>query len=51
MRGKPVTMTFDIELIEKFNQLAKEKAVDRTQLIANFIEQWIKENKNESMQN
>lgn len=42
---KKVNFNIDIETLNKFNKVAKEKAINKSQFIENYMKQWIQENK------
>lgn len=42
---KKVSYNIDIEINDKFNKLVKKRAINKSQLIENFISKWIMENK------
>jgi hypothetical protein len=42
---KKVNYNISESTIKDFNELAKKKAINKSQLIENLIEKWVKENK------
>jgi hypothetical protein len=42
---KKVNFNVDIKILNEFNKLAKEKAINKSQFIENFMKTWILENK------
>lgn len=42
---KKVNFNVDVEILQNFNKMAKERAINKSQFIENFMKQWIKENK------
>ena len=42
---KKVNFNVDIKILNEFNKVAKEKAINKSQFIENFIKTWILENK------
>ena len=42
---KKVNYNIDIKVLNDFTELAKNKAVNKSQLIENFIKEWILKNK------
>jgi hypothetical protein len=42
---KKVNFNIDVEILNIFNKLAKEKAINKSQFIENYIKLWILENK------
>ncbi len=44
---KLMNFTISKSVIEEFNKVAKSKAINKSQLIENFISKWIRENTDE----
>ena len=42
---KKVNFNVDIKILNEFNKVAKEKAINKSQFIENFMKTWILENK------
>ncbi len=42
---KKVNFNVDIETLNEFNKIAKEKAINKSQFIENYMKQWILKNK------
>jgi len=42
---KKVNFNIDIKILNEFNKLAKEKAINKSQFIENFMKTWILGNK------
>jgi hypothetical protein len=42
---KKVNFNINVEVLKEFNKNAKEKAINKSQFIENFMKQWIQENK------
>jgi hypothetical protein len=42
---KKVNFNVDIKILNEFNKLAKEKAINKSQFIENFMKTWVLENK------
>jgi len=42
---KKVNYNIDVKVLTDFTELAKNKAVNKSQLIENFIKEWILKNK------
>jgi len=42
---KKVNFNVNIKILNQFNKIAKEKAINKSQFIENYMKQWILENK------
>jgi antitoxin component of RelBE/YafQ-DinJ toxin-antitoxin module len=47
---KLMNFTIDKSIIEEFNKVAKSMAINKSQLIENFISKWILENTDDNLQ-